>query len=190
MELSPTWRCWPAILLSRPGELASFHKILPAALLLCFLYWQVIPVLLTSMGASLDLRKLLVYPIPKRALFAIEVILRISTGVEMLLILTGARHRPALESRRSPLGAILARAVCRLQPVLFHRHSGSSGPAAGAQTSARDRGVPGGDRRGASAVDAVPRLRKAACGSFSAANLPPSFPGPRRRAWRSANSPG
>jgi ABC-2 type transport system permease protein len=77
-------------LLSRPNELDSFHKILPPALLLCFLYWQVIPVLLTSMGASLDLRKLLVYPIPKRALFAIEVILRVSTGVEMLLILTGA----------------------------------------------------------------------------------------------------
>src|ERR1700722_14077270 len=79
-----------AILLSDPGELPAFHKILPAALLLCFLYWQVIPVLLTSMGASLDLRKLLVYPIPKRALFAIEVILRLSTGVEMLLILAGA----------------------------------------------------------------------------------------------------
>src|SRR5580704_4812993 len=77
-------------LLSRPDELDSFHKILPAALLLCFLYWQVIPVLLTSLGASLDLRKLLVYPIPKRALFAIEVILRVSTGVEMLLILAGA----------------------------------------------------------------------------------------------------
>jgi ABC-2 type transport system permease protein len=79
-----------AILLSRPGDLASFHQILPAAFLLCFLYWQVIPVLLTSMGASLDLRKLLIYPIPKRALFAIEVILRVSTAVEMLLILIGA----------------------------------------------------------------------------------------------------
>ena len=54
------------ILLSSPSELEVFHKILPAALLLCFLYWQVIPVLLTSMGASLDLRKLLVYPIPTR----------------------------------------------------------------------------------------------------------------------------
>src|ERR1700691_3449250 len=79
-----------AILLSRPGELESFHKILPPALLLCLLYWQVIPVLLTSMGASLDLRKLLVYPIPKRGLFAIEVVLRISTGMEMILILAGA----------------------------------------------------------------------------------------------------
>jgi ABC-2 type transport system permease protein len=78
------------ILLSRPAELDAFHKLLPAALLICFVYWQVIPVLLTSMGASLDLRKLLVYPIPKQALFIVEVILRISTGVEMLLLLTGA----------------------------------------------------------------------------------------------------
>src|ERR1700743_3750050 len=84
------WAVLAAILLSRPEDLDTFRKVLPAALLLCFLYWQLIPVLLTSMGASLDLRKLLVYPIPKRALFAIEVILRISTGVEMLLILTGA----------------------------------------------------------------------------------------------------
>src|SRR5580704_19067572 len=68
------------ILLSRPTEVATFHNLLPAALLLVFLYWQVIPVLLTSMGASLDLRKLLVYPIPKRGLFAIEVVLRISTA--------------------------------------------------------------------------------------------------------------
>jgi ABC-2 type transport system permease protein len=78
------------LLLSRPSELEAFHKILPAGLLICFLYWQVIPVMLTSMGASLDLRKLLVYPIPKRALFGVEVILRISTGIEMLLLLTGA----------------------------------------------------------------------------------------------------
>jgi ABC-2 type transport system permease protein len=78
------------ILLSRRSEVEAFHKLLPAALLLVFLFWQVIPVLLTSMGASLDLRKLLVYPIPNRALFTVEALLRISTGVEMLLLLTGA----------------------------------------------------------------------------------------------------
>jgi ABC-2 type transport system permease protein len=78
-----------AVLLSRPVELEEFHKLLPPSLLLCFLYWQVIPVLLTSMGASLDLRKLLVYPIPERALFAIEVILRVSNGIEMMLLLAG-----------------------------------------------------------------------------------------------------
>src|SRR5271166_3394179 len=77
-------------LLSRRDELEAFHKILPPALLVCFLYWQIIPVLLTSMGASLDLRKLLVYPIPHRTLFSIEVLLRVTTGVEMLLLFTGA----------------------------------------------------------------------------------------------------
>src|ERR1700691_5915453 len=99
-----------AILLSRPNQLESFHKILPAALLLCFLYWQVIPVLLTSMGASLDLRKLLVYPIPKRALFAIEVILRLSTAVEMLLILMGAAIGLLL-NRSVPLWAPFSLAI-------------------------------------------------------------------------------
>jgi ABC-2 type transport system permease protein len=79
-----------ATLLASPVELAPFHSILPPVLFLVLLYWQVIPVLMSSMGASLDLRKLLVYPIPKRALFAIEVILRVTTGVEMLLLLTGA----------------------------------------------------------------------------------------------------
>src|SRR5271155_5226420 len=78
------------LLLSRRSELASFHRILPAALLVCFLYWQLIPVLLTSMGASLDLRKLLVYPIPNRALFTVEVLLRVTTGVEMMVLLLGA----------------------------------------------------------------------------------------------------
>ena len=90
MELSPISPCWPPSCFPAPASWRAFHQILPPALLLCFLYWQVIPVLLTSMGASLDLRKLLVYPIPKRALFAIEVILRVSTGVEMMLILAGA----------------------------------------------------------------------------------------------------
>ena len=77
-------------LLTRRDELAAFHKILPGALLICFLYWQVVPVLLTSMGASLDLRKLLVYPIPHGTLFIVEVLLRVTTGLEMLLLFAGA----------------------------------------------------------------------------------------------------
>jgi ABC-2 type transport system permease protein len=79
-----------ATLLASPVELAPFRAILPPALLLVLLYWQVIPVLMSSMGASLDLRKLLAYPVPKRALFAIEVILRVTTVIEMLLLLIGA----------------------------------------------------------------------------------------------------
>jgi ABC-2 type transport system permease protein len=79
-----------AILLSSPEEIESFRKTLPAALLLCFLYWQLIPVLMASMGSSLDIRKLLVYPIPHGDLFTLEVLLRISSGVEMLILLVGA----------------------------------------------------------------------------------------------------
>jgi ABC-2 type transport system permease protein len=78
------------VLLANPEEVEPFRRILPAALLICFLYWQVIPVLMASMGSSLDLRKLLVYPIPKGQLFTVEVVLRISTGVEMLLLMLGA----------------------------------------------------------------------------------------------------
>ena len=79
-----------AILLANPDELSLIHNVLPSALLICFLYWQLIPVLMASMGSSLDIKKLLVYPIPTGQLFTLEVVLRISTGVEMLLLLTGA----------------------------------------------------------------------------------------------------
>lgn len=79
-----------ALLVSNPDELGFVHDTLPTALLLCFLYWQLIPVLMASMGSSLDIKKLLVYPIPTSQLFTLEVVLRISTGVEMLLLITGA----------------------------------------------------------------------------------------------------
>lgn len=79
-----------AFLLSSPDESASLRNALPAAFLVCFLYWQLIPVLTASMGSSLDIRKLLVYPIHRSDLFRLEVVLRTSTSVEMLLLLTGA----------------------------------------------------------------------------------------------------
>jgi ABC-2 type transport system permease protein len=62
---------------------------LPAGLGLIVLYWQVAPMATASFGASLDLRKLLVYPVPRRKLFAVEVLLRLSTSGEMLLVLAG-----------------------------------------------------------------------------------------------------
>jgi len=40
-------------------------------------------------GASLELRKLQVYPIPAAELFSIEVMLRVTAAVEMLLIVIG-----------------------------------------------------------------------------------------------------
>lgn len=82
--------CIAAYILSNPDEMDFIQTILPTALLLAFLYWQVIPILMASMGSSLDIRKLLVYPIPSGALFSLEVLLRASTGIEVLLVLAGA----------------------------------------------------------------------------------------------------
>src|SRR5258708_2509053 len=65
------------------------ETLLPAILIFVVIYWQLAPVLVASMGASLDLKKLLVYPIPTENLFWVEVMLRVTTGLEMLLILTG-----------------------------------------------------------------------------------------------------
>jgi len=49
-----------ALYLNGWGEL-----YLEPTLLMCFLYWQLIPVLMASMGSSLEIKKLLVYPIPR-----------------------------------------------------------------------------------------------------------------------------
>src|SRR5438105_13848689 len=59
------------------GAVYSDRNAIDGALPLGFLavcaYWQLIPVLSASMGAGLDMRKLLVYPAPHRALFLVEV---------------------------------------------------------------------------------------------------------------------
>jgi len=61
----------------------------PVGLLAVFFYWQVVPVFSASMGAGLDLRKLMVYPLPHGDLFVIELLLRLSNGAEMLMVLSG-----------------------------------------------------------------------------------------------------
>jgi len=66
-----------------------FSIVLSSGLVLMFLYWQVTPVITASMGASLDLKKLLAYPIPHGKLFLVEVLLRLTTCGEMLLVLAG-----------------------------------------------------------------------------------------------------
>lgn len=75
---------------ANPKNAKYFPAVLSAGLLVMMLYWQVTPVITASMGASLDLRKLLAYPIPHSRLFFIEVLLRLTTCFEMLLVLAGA----------------------------------------------------------------------------------------------------
>jgi ABC-2 type transport system permease protein len=77
-------------LTSRPEARAVVERALPGGLLFVLVYWQVAPILAASLGAAVDLRRLRAYPVPTDALFGIEVALRLSTSVEMLLLLGGA----------------------------------------------------------------------------------------------------
>jgi len=74
---------------SNPENGRLFAPVLSASLLLIILYWQVTPVITASMGASVDLKKLLAYPIPHAKLFVVELLLRLTTCAEMILVLIG-----------------------------------------------------------------------------------------------------
>lgn len=77
-------------LFANANDLASIARILPGALLLGFLYWQVVPLLLMSTGSTLDSKKLLVFPIPRVQLYGLEVLLRITICGDILIVMTGA----------------------------------------------------------------------------------------------------
>ncbi|MBS1859491.1 MAG: hypothetical protein JST11_29220 [Acidobacteria bacterium] len=66
---------------------AQLRLWIPLGLLGVCVYWQAMPILSASMGSSLDLRKLRIYPAPHGRLFYVEVLLRLTTGVEMLIVL-------------------------------------------------------------------------------------------------------
>jgi ABC-2 type transport system permease protein len=87
-------------------DIADFANAFPAALLLVFLYWQLIPLLMAAAGAALDLRKLRAYPIRDTHLFGIEVVLRATAALEMLLILCGAAAGIALNPVLPVWGAL------------------------------------------------------------------------------------
>ncbi len=67
-----------------------FETVCAFGLLIAFLYWQFVPVFLASTGMSIDMKRLSVYPIRPGQLFQIEVLLRLTTGVEVVLLLLGA----------------------------------------------------------------------------------------------------
>jgi ABC-2 type transport system permease protein len=80
------WACWFALAQAQAAEL---HIWIPVGFLgVCF-YWQAMPILSASMGSSLDMRKLLVYPAPHAKLFLVELLLRFTTGLEMVMVMTG-----------------------------------------------------------------------------------------------------
>jgi ABC-2 type transport system permease protein len=80
---------WAAAIGIANADAAVLRIYLPLGLLGVFAYWQLMPVLSASMGSALDLKKLLAYPIPHDKLFTVEVLLRLTTAAEMLILLAG-----------------------------------------------------------------------------------------------------
>ncbi len=76
--------------LRRPDPNLNLLNLLSNGLLLIFAYWQLVPLILVSSGMSLDLRRLAVYPISDNQLFWMEALLRVTTSLEMLIVLAGA----------------------------------------------------------------------------------------------------
>jgi ABC-2 type transport system permease protein len=94
-----------AALVRETSDPEKLRRLLGPGLLLAFLYWQVIPVMMVSSGASLQMRQLKVYPIPRSELFTLEVLLRITTALEMALVLAGASIGLLLNGRLNGLFA-------------------------------------------------------------------------------------
>src|SRR5687768_18508907 len=94
-----------------PDDLELLQRGGPSSLLMVFVYWQVVPIIMVSTGLSLDLNRLVVYPIPHAQLFTIEVLLRITTCLEMLLIVTGLAAGLAINPK-VPLWGVIPVALC------------------------------------------------------------------------------
>ena len=105
--------CWSigalalAVNLSKTSDLRTAEVYLSYGLLLGFFYWQIVPLMLATAGIGLEMKKLVVYPIPHSQLFLLDAILRVSTGFEVLIMLGGA-SLGVLLNRRLPWWSALA----------------------------------------------------------------------------------
>jgi ABC-2 type transport system permease protein len=100
---------------SSPDLTGTFLPVLSTGLLFAMLYWQLAPIITAGFGASIDLRKLQLYPIPHRKLFAVELLLRLISSGEMLILLAGA----TVGLMRNPREAGGVKGLVALAAVLF-----------------------------------------------------------------------
>ena len=68
---------------------AEIERALPGLLFMTMAYWQLAPLVTMSLGVSLQMRKVTIYPVTTPTLFAVECLLRLGTGFEMVLLLCG-----------------------------------------------------------------------------------------------------
>ena len=95
-----------ASILRHPPTRLDLPNVVSNGLLLVFAYWQLVPLILVSSGMSLDLRRLAVYPISTGELFWMEVLLRVTTSFEMLIVLLGVAVGLIVNPQLSGLGPL------------------------------------------------------------------------------------
>jgi ABC-2 type transport system permease protein len=93
--VSSLWYCmfiglaWLAITAVPRISIDVLNEALPISLLALFLYNQTVPLLTLSTGWSLQINKLRVYPIRDSGLFGLEVLLRVSSAPEFIIVIVG-----------------------------------------------------------------------------------------------------
>jgi ABC-2 type transport system permease protein len=92
---------------SRVNDPFAAFVALSFGLLLAVFYWQVVPVILATTGVTLEVKKLVAYPVPHAQLFLLEVLLRVSTGIE-ILIMTGGAALGVMRNPKLPALGVLA----------------------------------------------------------------------------------
>ncbi len=78
-----------SILVANPPEGFELGKFGARFLFLMLVYWQFVPIVTASTRMSLDIKRIIVYPIGRGQLYLLELILRLSTAIELLLITAG-----------------------------------------------------------------------------------------------------
>lgn len=111
---------WWAELFASYAGAAALRYFAPICVLAVCLYWQAMPVLSASMGSSLDLRKLLLYPAPHDQLFVVELLLRFTNGIEMQMVLLGAMLGLARNPAAGGLSALPRLLAVVLLVILFN----------------------------------------------------------------------
>ena len=94
-------------ILRQPPANLDLPNLLSNGLLLVLAYWQLVPLILVSSGMSLDLRRLAVYPFSNGQLFWMEVLLRITVSLEMLIVLLGAAVGLVANPERTGWGTLV-----------------------------------------------------------------------------------
>lgn len=87
-------------------DMREMLQLLVIVLLGITIYWQLSPIISVSFGLALDLKRLLIFPIPFRQYFLIELLLCVPRNAEMLLLSGGVIGGLLANPRLSKLAVI------------------------------------------------------------------------------------